>query len=189
MGRPTEGSGYDHYGNAVDARYGFFEVLDDAIFLEYPELRNMIGNHGEPLRKVHPIAKTWGKWLTSDWDDVRVSCWLVVDWDGWRRDLLRCEVTDKKRTGRITKKTAKLTFQARTVWTGWEYEAYGLAMLIPGIGWNVVPWNESQGRPQVDNYHFDQSICGNYSFECDGMDMEEYRPYEDFLVTPYDFTD
>jgi len=191
MPRPTEGSGHDYYnGNREAARYGFLDLLDERIFIEYPDLRAMIGNYGDPLRKIHPISKTWGKWLTSEWDDVPISCWVVADWDTWRRDLIPCEVTDKERTGRITRATARLSFKARTLWTGWTYEAYGLAMLIPDIGWNVVPWDRFQGRPQIDNYYFDQSICGNYSFDCTGMESpEQYIPYEDFGIKPTDFKD
>jgi hypothetical protein len=161
------------------------KVLDRKIFREFPEVRDIIGNFGDEVRKVRPVGYVFGRWLKQESDNLPVQAWVIADWDTWRRDLIPCEVVDNQRRGLLSRFTACRTLQANTVPTGWEYTGKGLLLKVPSIGFILNPWAEHvYGDPVLDDFHFDQSICGRYRFQCDGFTDEPYYPLEDVYLKP-----
>ncbi len=160
------------------------KVLDRQVFQDFPHVRDIIGNYGEPVQKVRPVGRIFGLWLTEEYDDHPVEAWVIADWDTWRRDLIPCEVTRNKRTGSLIYRSAVRTLTVRTIPTGYMYDGVGLLLFVEGIGFIQNAWE--QGAPHIDDFHFDQSIKGDYCFNCDVFTKEQYVPLEDVTLTPAD---
>lgn len=168
------------------ARKKFKKQLDRQVFEDHPELRDIIGNYGDPVKKVRPVSRTFAQWLKKTGDDLPITAWYIVDWDGWRRDLLPAKIVDNDRRGLISQKNAIRRVEVRPVGrTGWRYRGMGLLFFIPVVGFVQNPWNNGLDPPYVDDFYFEQSIHGHYKFECDGISPKEaYNPNEDFGLTP-----
>jgi len=53
--------------------------------------RAMIGNHGETLTPIRPTDRE-GYALFENWEDHEFELSLVIDFDGWRRELVPMEI-------------------------------------------------------------------------------------------------
>ncbi len=114
-------------------------MLDTKIFEEIPNLREMIGNYGEPIVKVRPTGRELKKWYNAEADDVPVRAWAIVDHGGWRRDLLPMEVTSNtfdQRNGRV------VMFQRGPF--GMCANVLGCLLVVPILGLVVVGWSVAQ---------------------------------------------
>jgi hypothetical protein len=176
-----------------------------------PCIRAMIGNHGDPLKRIRPIDRE-GYALFDHWEDHAFELFMVVDFEHWRREIRRANVTKIKLDRRDT-----LTFSAEApgldrpfrmgcVTASWEAEFdchavgvlvrittdfgvfYCQAALPDGknaktgeVGPCCLRYNDG---PNGKPGKMPDILTVNYSLDSHGLivdDTDAYRPCDDFL--------
>lgn len=139
-----------------------------------PKVRYMIGNYGEPVNKVRPIARTLRILLNEQQRIQDFTGFLIIDHEGWRRDLVT-----------LTTQNIEHTEQRLIVkFERWVSESpccpVGLAIWCNQISsWAVLPVLDDERYTLKNSFYVPGSgIALRYSIDrCEVL--ESYIPYED----------
>lgn len=163
-------------------------------------VRKMIGNHGEPLRKIRPIQRDFYHILKRD-AGIRAhdfQAWLVVDHEDWRRDLF--DLTIKKLTLPRLRVGRPPVFPDCWTWLRLDFETWepdflcypmGLLIKYPAAGWYILnPWKyiaedgeESSDPPELVP-SFRPRLETTYTVDdFVGEQQDVYIPDDDFKHT------
>lgn len=136
--------------------------------------RVMIGNHGEDLKTILPTLRE-GYALFDDWYDHKFEASLIIDFDGWRREIVPM-VVDKTHLRSLFK------FKSGVLELSWRSdkicEAKGVLIRCDagselGVHYCLTPSNP---QPLIRN----NRIRVNYKLESHGG-SEPYHLSGDFL--------
>lgn len=139
-----------------------------------PKTRYLIGNYGEPVKKVRAITRTKRILLNEQQRIQDFTGFLIIDHEGWRRDL-------------VTLTTRKIEHNENELivhFEPWISEApccpVGLALWCNQIcSWSVLPVLDDDRRSLKHSFSVPGSdITMRYTLDRCEL-LESYIPYED----------